>query len=258
MHRLDVAKLNQAAGFAPRGDVCRRLRPRSPASSKARPWPGPPLRARIASRREIGFIFPPVGTGIDTLHMMPHPLAHIHRNRHSNARFPGHAAHPVLAPSAKIAETRDMNAVLQNRPPIRTWLPSSPHSTKALAEFAAGIEIGALADDEIQAAKRHLLDSIGACMAGVPTIAEAGLPEYEATSWFGWFGLLAPARTPAAAIERLNRAIVEAMKKPESVERVKRMGAEVTLATPDEFRKLIRSDTEKWGAIIKAAGIKAE
>lgn len=88
----------------------------------------------------------------------------------------------------------------------------------------------------------------------VPTIAEAGLPEFEATSWFG---VLAPARTPAPIIDALHRAISEALKKPDAADKVRRMGADVTLSGPEEFRKLIRSDTEKWNSIIKASGITA-
>jgi len=89
----------------------------------------------------------------------------------------------------------------------------------------------------------------------VPTIAEAGVPGFEATSWFG---VLAPARTPAPVIDRLYRSITDAMKKPEIIEKVRKLGAEVSLNSPDEFRQLIRTDTEKWGIIIKAAGIKLD
>lgn len=86
----------------------------------------------------------------------------------------------------------------------------------------------------------------------VPTIAEAGLPDFEALSWFG---VMAPAHTPAAIVETLYRAIAAALSKPQSVEKVRSLGAEVTVSSPGEFRKLIRADTEKWGAIIKSAGI---
>lgn len=92
-------------------------------------------------------------------------------------------------------------------------------------------------------------------LPNVPTIAEAGLPEFEAISWFGLF---APARTPPAVIDRLYRSIADALKKPESIDRIAKMGADVTLMGPEEFRKLVRADTDKWGAIIKAAGLKAE
>ena len=92
-------------------------------------------------------------------------------------------------------------------------------------------------------------------LPNVPTIAEAGVPGFEATSWFG---VLAPARSPAAVVERLNRGIIEAMQKPDVIEKVRKLGADVTTSSPDEFRRLIRSDTDKWGAIIKAAGIKLD
>lgn len=92
-------------------------------------------------------------------------------------------------------------------------------------------------------------------LPNVPTIAEAGVAGFEATSWFG---VLAPARTPQPVIERLNRAIIEAMKKPDVIEKVRKLGADVTTNSPEEFRRLIRTDTDKWGAIIKAAGIKLD
>lgn len=90
-------------------------------------------------------------------------------------------------------------------------------------------------------------------LPNVPTIAEAGLPDFEAISWFG---VMAPARTPPAIVDTLYRAIAAALQKPESMEKVRGMGADVTVRNPEDFRKLINADTEKWGAIIKAAGIK--
>jgi tripartite-type tricarboxylate transporter receptor subunit TctC len=91
-------------------------------------------------------------------------------------------------------------------------------------------------------------------LPNVPTIAEAGLPDFEALSWFG---VMAPAKTPPAVIDTLHRAIAAALAKPESVEKVKSMGADVTVLGPEAFRNLIKADTEKWAAIIRAAGIKA-
>jgi len=91
-------------------------------------------------------------------------------------------------------------------------------------------------------------------LPNVPTIAEAGLPDFEAISWFG---VMAPARTPPVIIDALYRAIAAALQKSESMEKVRSMGADVTVTGPDDFRKLIKADTEKWAAIIKAAGIKA-
>ena len=91
-------------------------------------------------------------------------------------------------------------------------------------------------------------------LPNVPTIAESGLPDYDAMSWFG---VMAPAKTPPAVIDTLAKAIATALAKPESIEKIKGMGADPTVLGPEDFRKLIRADTEKWGRIIKAAGIKA-
>ncbi len=92
-------------------------------------------------------------------------------------------------------------------------------------------------------------------LPNVPTIAEAALPGYEATTWFGVF---APAQTPPAIVERLNRAISDALKKPEVVEKIAAMGAEPMFMTPEEFRKLVRADTQKWRVVVKQAGVKIE
>ena len=91
-------------------------------------------------------------------------------------------------------------------------------------------------------------------LPSVPTIAEAGLPEFEATSWFG---LLAPAKTPQPVIDALYRTLAEAMKRPDVLERIRKMGAEPTLLAPEPFAKLIREDTAKWRRIIQAAKISA-
>ncbi len=91
-----------------------------------------------------------------------------------------------------------------------------------------------------------------AALPGVPPIADAGLPGFEATSWFGVF---APARTPPAIIDKLAQTIAEAAKKPAVIEKIRGLGAEVTIAGPAEFSKLVRTDTEKWAAVIRNAGV---
>ena len=86
----------------------------------------------------------------------------------------------------------------------------------------------------------------------VPTIAEAALPGYESTTWFGVF---APARTPAAVVNKLNKAIGDALRKPSVVEKIQSMGAEPMIMTSDEFHKLVLSDTEKWRKVVKGANV---
>lgn len=89
----------------------------------------------------------------------------------------------------------------------------------------------------------------------VPSIEEAGLAGYEATQWFG---VLAPAATPRAIIERLYQEVSRALRAPEVKERLNAEGAEVVASTPEEFAGYIKSETEKWTRVIKAAGIKPQ
>jgi len=89
----------------------------------------------------------------------------------------------------------------------------------------------------------------------VPSLAEAGLPGYEATQWFG---LLAPAGTPRPIIDRLYQESSRALRSADMKERMTAEGLEVVGGTPEEFASYIRSETEKWTQVIKAAGIKPQ
>lgn len=86
----------------------------------------------------------------------------------------------------------------------------------------------------------------------VPTLSEAGLPGYEATQWFG---LLAPAGTPGAAIDVVHRATVEALKLPEVSRQLLTEGAEPVGSSPQEFAQYIKDELAKWAGVVKAAGI---
>jgi len=89
----------------------------------------------------------------------------------------------------------------------------------------------------------------------VPTFVEAGVPGYEA---IGWFGVVAPAGTPAAIVNRLNAEIVAALAVPEIREKALAAGAEPLTSTPQEFAALIREETRKWAQVIRTAGIKLQ
>jgi len=89
----------------------------------------------------------------------------------------------------------------------------------------------------------------------VPTIAEAGVPGYEAVQWWG---LLVPAGTPADIIARLHKEAVAVMTTQSIRERFEREGMAVVAGTPQEFAAYIRSETEKWAKIVKSAGIQPE
>jgi tripartite-type tricarboxylate transporter receptor subunit TctC len=86
----------------------------------------------------------------------------------------------------------------------------------------------------------------------VPTFAEAGMPEYHYDSWFGFF---APAGTPPAIIKKVNADIASILKLPDVQTRWQTIGAVAVTDTPAEFDKLIAADTERYGKLLKAAGI---
>jgi tripartite-type tricarboxylate transporter receptor subunit TctC len=87
----------------------------------------------------------------------------------------------------------------------------------------------------------------------LPTMIEAGVPEFEVTSWFG---LLAPAGTPAPIIAKLHKQAVEIVQHPFMRENFGKIGVDVVADAPDAFATIIRTDTAKWAKVIKDAGIK--
>jgi tripartite-type tricarboxylate transporter receptor subunit TctC len=86
----------------------------------------------------------------------------------------------------------------------------------------------------------------------VPTIAEAGFPGYEASAWQG---IVAPAKTPRAIIEKLNSQITAALADPAVKQRLRAAGIEAIQGTPEDFAAYMQSETAKWQGVIKAANI---
>jgi len=89
----------------------------------------------------------------------------------------------------------------------------------------------------------------------LPTVAEAGMPGFEASTWFG---ILAPAGTPKDIIVRFNGEVRKILQMPDVLERLKAQGAEPIGSTPEEFRNYIKSELIKWEKVVKAAGIRLE
>ena len=89
----------------------------------------------------------------------------------------------------------------------------------------------------------------------VPTMAESGLPGFEASSWFG---VLAPAGTPPAVVTRINTEINKWLQSPEAREQLLGQGAEAAGGSPQQFVAHIRAETEKWAKVVKASGAKAD
>jgi tripartite-type tricarboxylate transporter receptor subunit TctC len=108
----------------------------------------------------------------------------------------------------------------------------------------------------IQTGRLRALATTGAkrTISGLPTMGET-LPGYVVTQWYG---VLAPAGTPAPIVERVNKEIARAIHNPKVAQQFSSLGAEAVSTTPAEFAALIRSDMEKWGRVIRAAGIPVE
>jgi tripartite-type tricarboxylate transporter receptor subunit TctC len=120
-----------------------------------------------------------------------------------------------------------------------------PSMTSSIAHIRAG-KIKALG---LTSSKRS------AQLPDVPTIAEAGVPGYQAVIWNG---VLAPTGTPKPVLDRLSREVASAMRSPEATARYGAMGAETIGSTPAQFASFLRSEIEQYARVIRAAGLKAE
>ncbi len=94
-----------------------------------------------------------------------------------------------------------------------------------------------------------------AILPDIPTMDEAGLPGFEATTWHGF---VAPAGTPPAVIDALHRALLEALNDPGVQQKLAAVGVDIAPDSPEEFAAYIKSEIPKWGAIIKVSGAKVE
>jgi tripartite-type tricarboxylate transporter receptor subunit TctC len=94
-----------------------------------------------------------------------------------------------------------------------------------------------------------------ATVPGLPSVAEAGVPGYEA---IGWFGLLVPAATPPGVVERLSADANRVLQDPAVKERMLALGAEPSGNTPAQFAAFIRADQAKWSKLMRERGIVAE
>jgi tripartite-type tricarboxylate transporter receptor subunit TctC len=93
-----------------------------------------------------------------------------------------------------------------------------------------------------------------AALPGVPTVADT-VPGFESSTWNG---VGAPRNTPADAIARLNREINAALADPKIKGRFESLGATTLVVSPNEFGRLVETETEKWGKVVKTTGMKPE
>jgi len=94
-----------------------------------------------------------------------------------------------------------------------------------------------------------------AALPAVPTMGEAGYPTVIITAWNG---ILAPAKTPQSVISHLNTEIVQILRRTEIAARFTARGAEVSPNSPEEFGAYIRNEIDKWGKVVRAAGLRVE
>jgi tripartite-type tricarboxylate transporter receptor subunit TctC len=117
--------------------------------------------------------------------------------------------------------------------------------TSSLAQIKAG-KLRAIAVTSAQRAP---------ALPNLPTIAESGLPGFEASSWFG---ILAPAGTPPAAIARINADVNQWLQTAEAKDKLLAQGAVAAGGTPEKFAAHIRAETEKWAKVVKVSGAKVD
>ena len=89
----------------------------------------------------------------------------------------------------------------------------------------------------------------------LPTIAEAGVPGYDYTTWLG---MLAPAATSKTIVAKLNRSTVKVLGNADLRDKLAQQGVEAESSTPEQFAAMVKQEVARWGKIIKAAGIQAE
>jgi tripartite-type tricarboxylate transporter receptor subunit TctC len=112
---------------------------------------------------------------------------------------------------------------------------------------------------QVQAGKLRALAVMGAkrspALPNLPTVAESGLDGYAVSEWYG---VVAPAGTNAAHVDRVNAEIRKVLSLQEVKDRLVVLGAEIVASTPQEFGAFIKADIAKWGKLVREAGIKAE
>jgi tripartite-type tricarboxylate transporter receptor subunit TctC len=89
----------------------------------------------------------------------------------------------------------------------------------------------------------------------LPTIAEAGVPGYEISTWYG---IWAPVRTPPATINRLQQAVAAAARNPETRARFDALGAEPVADSPEDYARFVRAEYDRWGKLVRDARIKLD
>jgi tripartite-type tricarboxylate transporter receptor subunit TctC len=120
---------------------------------------------------------------------------------------------------------------------------------EAVVSLQPHVEAGKLRPLAVTSARRS------SSMPGIPTVAEAGVPGFEATAWYGVVG---PAGMPGDTVVRLNSEMRRILDQPETRARLLSIGSGPAHGSPEEFSAFIRAETAKWAKVVKEAGITAE
>jgi tripartite-type tricarboxylate transporter receptor subunit TctC len=123
-----------------------------------------------------------------------------------------------------------------------------PVSMMSVALTAPHIKAGTLTALAVTTAKRDPV------LPDVPTVAELGVPGFEATAWWGF---LAPAKTPPAIIQRMNSELTKLMNDPQIKEKMAAQGMNIAASSPDAFGRFVEEQRGKWAKVVNDFGIKA-
>jgi tripartite-type tricarboxylate transporter receptor subunit TctC len=124
-----------------------------------------------------------------------------------------------------------------------------PMSFSPIATTAGNVKAGLLRSLAVTSAHRNTL------LPDVPTMVEAGVPDFDASLCYG---LVAPAGTPRAVIDRLNEALQSALASDEVKKQLELDGTEITPSTPEQYADFIDKDERKWSGLVKASGVEPE
>jgi tripartite-type tricarboxylate transporter receptor subunit TctC len=195
----------------------------------------------------------------------------------------------VVHPSTGARDVKDLIALAKSKPNAinyaSTGVGTAPHLAGELFNMRAGVKLvhvpykgspQAVTDllagqtsvmfspasaviPQIEAGKLTALASAAAqrpsMLPNLPTMAEAGMPDFDTSIWFG---LLAPAGTPRAIVDKLARAVDEAMASKEVLEPLRQQGFDRLAGGPDQLAKHIQGEAKKWGDVAEAAGLKSK
>jgi tripartite-type tricarboxylate transporter receptor subunit TctC len=164
----------------------------------------------------------------------------------------GSSGHLAGALFESLAEVKMLHVPFRGNAPALAEVRAGRISTVfyAVVGLAAQVSQGQLKALGVTGDKRH------PDFPGTPTMTEAGVPGFEEVG--AWQGLFAPAGTPRPVVSRLNEAVNHSLAKPATRERLSRLGAVVVGSTPEEFSRFLEKDLDRWGRVIKAAGLKPE